>query len=344
MKLLFYYVGFDTTLTTSQRQQVEGYLAQKWGLTGSLPSSHPFKKIPTAPVNTLASGFGGTVVTNVNTYHVFTSSSSFTVTYPGNFNYLVVGGGGGGGDRHGGGGGAGGVLSGVFFSDLNTYSITVGAGGIAANAEFTDAGAVGCNSLPRGTGLKGGNSSIIGGSQSITANGGGGGGSADGNPTGTFGSGGGGGGNSSRPGVAGTAGQGNSGGAGGTIGGGGGGGAGTVGSNVTASTGGNGTNLFTSHLLAVGYGTRFAVPVSPNTVISNSQAYIAAGGGGAASADPGPGGSGGVGGGGRGDWNNVFITAGTPNTGGGGGGARSFTPTGDSFGRPGGSGLVIIWY
>ena len=335
---------FSSVLSTLQRQQVEGYLAQKWGLTGSLPSSHPFKKIPTAPVNTLASGFGGTVVTNVNTYHVFTSSSSFTVTYPGNFNYLIVGGGGGGGDRHGGGGGAGGVLSGVFFSDLNTYSITVGAGGIAANAEFTDAGAVGCNSLPRGTGLKGGNSSIIGGSQSITANGGGGGGSADGNPTGTFGSGGGGGGNSSRPGVAGTAGQGNSGGAGGTIGGGGGGGAGTAGSNVTASTGGNGTNLFTTHLLAVGYGTRFAVPVSPNTVISNSQAYIAGGGGGSASADPGPGGSGGVGGGGRGDWNNVFITAGTPNTGGGGGGCRSFTPTGDSFGRPGGSGLVIIWY
>jgi hypothetical protein len=37
---------YSTALTTSQRQQVEGYLAQKWGLTGSLPSSHPFKKLP----------------------------------------------------------------------------------------------------------------------------------------------------------------------------------------------------------------------------------------------------------------------------------------------------------
>jgi hypothetical protein len=37
---------YNTALTTSQRQQVEGYLAQKWGLTGSLPSSHPFKKLP----------------------------------------------------------------------------------------------------------------------------------------------------------------------------------------------------------------------------------------------------------------------------------------------------------
>ena len=33
-------------LTTSQRQQVEGYLAWKWGLQGSLPSNHPFKVNP----------------------------------------------------------------------------------------------------------------------------------------------------------------------------------------------------------------------------------------------------------------------------------------------------------
>ena len=37
---------FSTALTTSQRQQVEGYLAQKWGLTTSLPSTHPYKKLP----------------------------------------------------------------------------------------------------------------------------------------------------------------------------------------------------------------------------------------------------------------------------------------------------------
>ena len=39
-------VIFNSALTTSQRQQVEGYLAQKWGLTGSLPSTHPYKKLP----------------------------------------------------------------------------------------------------------------------------------------------------------------------------------------------------------------------------------------------------------------------------------------------------------
>ncbi len=30
-------------LTTTQRQQLEGYLAWKWGLQGSLPSNHPYK-------------------------------------------------------------------------------------------------------------------------------------------------------------------------------------------------------------------------------------------------------------------------------------------------------------
>jgi hypothetical protein len=338
-------VLYSKLLTTSERQQVEGYLAHKWGIRSAIPSTHPFKTFPPSDVNTQDIGFGGKIERNNGiTYHVFISSNIFVVYRGQNINYLIVGGGGGGGDRHGGGGGGGGVLSGTFFASINKYSITVGEGGTGANAEFTDAGAVGFNSTPRGTGLKGGDSSIIGGGQSITAFGGGGGGSADGNPTGTFGSGGGGGGNSSRPGVAGTVGQGNSGGAGGAIGGGGGGGAGGAGVAVNTSTGGNGTTAHSTTLLAVGYGTKFSVPTSPNTVISGGVAYIASGGGGAASASPGPGGSGGIGGGGRGDWNNVFISAGTPNTGGGGGGARSFTPTGESCGRPGGSGLVIIWY
>ena len=39
---------FSTALTTSQRQQVEGYLAHKWGLTTPIPSTHPFKSFPPA--------------------------------------------------------------------------------------------------------------------------------------------------------------------------------------------------------------------------------------------------------------------------------------------------------
>jgi hypothetical protein len=36
---------FSSTLATSDRQQVEGYLAWKWGLQGSLPSTHPYNNI-----------------------------------------------------------------------------------------------------------------------------------------------------------------------------------------------------------------------------------------------------------------------------------------------------------
>tara|TARA_R100000951_G_scaffold105303_1_gene99018 strand:+ start:1050 stop:1829 length:780 start_codon:yes stop_codon:yes gene_type:complete len=40
-------VAYDSALSTSDRESVEGYLAHKWGLTASLPSSHPYKT--TAP-------------------------------------------------------------------------------------------------------------------------------------------------------------------------------------------------------------------------------------------------------------------------------------------------------
>jgi hypothetical protein len=36
---------YNQALTTDQRWRVEGYLAQKWGLINSLPSSHAYKKI-----------------------------------------------------------------------------------------------------------------------------------------------------------------------------------------------------------------------------------------------------------------------------------------------------------
>jgi hypothetical protein len=36
-------ITFTTALTTTQRQQVEGYLAWKWGLQSTLPAGHPYK-------------------------------------------------------------------------------------------------------------------------------------------------------------------------------------------------------------------------------------------------------------------------------------------------------------
>jgi hypothetical protein len=38
-------VVYNGALTAPQRQQVEGYLAWKWGLVNNLPAAHPYKKI-----------------------------------------------------------------------------------------------------------------------------------------------------------------------------------------------------------------------------------------------------------------------------------------------------------
>jgi hypothetical protein len=37
---------YNSAITAAQRQQVEGYLAWKWGLVADLPSSHPYKNTP----------------------------------------------------------------------------------------------------------------------------------------------------------------------------------------------------------------------------------------------------------------------------------------------------------
>ena len=340
---------YTGTISDTSRQLLESYLAQKWGLTASLPGGHSHFTQRTGAITRVANtkftmtgvpritftATGGTIVTSEFKYHLFTSSSNFVVSMDSKtVNYLVVGGGGGGGDRHGAGGGGGGVLTGTWTASVGTYTVTVGLGGAAGNYSTN-------NSTPRGAGIKGGNSSLSGTGVSVTANGGGGGGTYDGNPTGTVGSGGGGGGNGFA-GVAGTAGQGNSGGSGLIPAGGGGGGAGGVGANANTSTGGIGTTSFSTHLLAVGYGTSFAVPTAPNVVISGGVAYIAAGGGGSPASGPGPGGSGGLGGGALGHWDAIYIQAGTSNTGGGGGGSR--VESGPSFSRDGGSGLVLLWY
>lgn len=42
-------IGFNTQLTTTERQQIEGYLANKWGLSTSLPTTHPYYSAPSIP-------------------------------------------------------------------------------------------------------------------------------------------------------------------------------------------------------------------------------------------------------------------------------------------------------
>jgi hypothetical protein len=42
-------VIYNIALSTAQRQNVEGYLAWKWGFAASLPTNHPFKLWPPSP-------------------------------------------------------------------------------------------------------------------------------------------------------------------------------------------------------------------------------------------------------------------------------------------------------
>jgi hypothetical protein len=223
--------------------------------------------------------------------------------------YLVVAGGGAGGSGvggvAGGGGGAGGYkASTAILSTLNTYTVTVGAGGVGTTVVV---GTSGSNSILSGTGLT-----------TITSTGGGYGGKDS--VAGGSGGSGGGGAYSGTAGGSGTSGQGNNGGSGSTAalsgsGGGGGGGASTTGGNGSGTVGGNGGN-----------GTASS--------ISGSSVTYAGGGGGSGITN----GSGGSGGGAAGNWNNPGIS-GTANLGGGGGGGGN-----GAVGGNGGSGVVIISY
>jgi hypothetical protein len=276
-----------------------------------------------AELTTVRSGSGGNIsYYGPYTVHTFTGSATFTPSFNGQVEVLVVAGGGGGGGRHAGGGGAGGLLytSAYGVSSGTGVTVTVGAGGAASPY-----GGVGGN----------GSNSSFGGLTSI--GGGGGGGYSAGGPTISGSNGGSGGGGGGAFGLAGgngigglgIVGQGNNGGnpstgpyGAGGFSGGGGGGAGAVGGNVIDPDGGDGGN---------------GLPYS----ISGFSTYYAGGGGGAGDGDvAATGGTGGLGGGGNGTgaYFPAQGTAGIANTGGGGGGSR------DQAGMAGGSGLIIVRY
>ena len=273
-------------------------------------------------LTTIRSGSGGNIsYYGPYTIHTFTGSATFTPSFNGQVEVLVVAGGGGGGQQHGGGGGgAGGLLytSAYGVSAGTGITVTVGSGGaITGN----------------------GSNSVFGG---LTTIGGGLGASEGANNGGNGGSGGGGTGFSTATnGGSGIPGQGFDGGKGGfpdTSGiygsGGGGGGAsapgtdGKEGQNVSGSAGNGGNGL----------------PYS----INGFSTYYAGGGGGGYWGDNltyyGVGGLGGGGNGGAGGSASTLLpTPGVNGLGGGGGGAR-----GDgSLPRPGsvgGSGVVIVRY
>jgi hypothetical protein len=328
---------YNGEITTLQRQLVESYLAQKWGLQGSLPSNHPNNTAPaglppwessvTRGLSALSGivATGGTVVTaNGFRTHTFTTvgTTNFIITATptagATLQVLIVAGGGSGSGDRAAGGGAGGLIFTNMLVSQGTYPAIVGAGGTVGTGNVH--------------GTDGSNSSF----NNQTAIGGGSGGSHyQGNYVGNNGGSGGGGaapgpGTPSAAGGSGTVGQGFGGGTGfynGTIcSAGGGGGAGAAGSNATTTKGGNGgIGLFIT--------------------IGGNSAYYAGGGGGAGAQDYGPtvGGTGGLGGGGTAaQSSSIAATPGTPNTGGGGAGAGNAGWPGNA--TNGGSGIVIISY
>jgi hypothetical protein len=317
---------YNTALTTTQRQQIEGYLAWKWGLQSSLINTNPYylaaplsfgrpSQVAGIPVQVKMSAirvaqllYSGSYTTAGNFSATFTGNGSVTVLSPVTVNYFAIGGGGGGGNGAaigggGGGGGAGGLQMGSISLSEGTYNIVIGGGGAVSTV---------------------GSNTTFGGTLVVALGGGFGGNAYTANPDG--GNGGCGGGAGSYVGVPGIGSQGSNGGNCGA-GGGGGGGIGGVGQNfINNLTGGDG-----------GSG-----------ILYNGSYY---GGGGGGGTNHGAGGSGiagvgGLGGGGTGGKHGPSAlnpTSGTPNTGGGGGGGRSA----DQFSGPGaagGSGVFIISY
>ena len=264
---------------------------------------------------TYISATGGTITTDGNfKVHVFNSSGTFTPTI-GNYGndtveYLVIAGGGGGGQHAGGsGGGAGGYLTASATVLSQSYTITIGAGGIGGTTADGSSAGNGTDSLGVGITATGGGLGQRGGTG---GNGGSGGGGA---AVGT-----------------GISGQGFAGGLGAPSQnlGGGGGGASAVGAPaVLSSNAGNGGAGKTS------------------SITGTSTAYAGGGGGGShTNYTFGTGGLGGGGAGGQYSSSSPALNgvAGTINRGGGGGGAGGQTGIIAAAGAAGGSGIVIIRY
>jgi hypothetical protein len=278
---------------------------------------------------------GGTITTHGSyTVNTFLTTANLVVGAAGNIDILMIGGGGSGGSGHqgGGGGGAGGFISiSTYPVVAATYVVTVGTGGAGQT---------------NNVGINGVNTTFVGNSKTLTANGGGGG---AGDPNGATipalagGSGGGGGrdgqgspASGNQPsntsdtvdtyngtGFGGNGAVGNPGPWGGAGGGGG------AGGNGSGGTGGGPTS-------ANEYGGAGGVG-KENDYRTGSNVFYAGGGGGSSEYNVAQSGDGGNGGGGKGCNNGTTATAGTANTGGAGGGASN-----GGTGGAGGSGIVVL--
>lgn len=304
-----------------------------YALSGNLAAGSTFYIYGLAAVGTTPAiapfASGGDVIANDGTYwyHAFKTTGAFVPAKALSCDYLVVAGGGGGGGTGngtnggyagGGGGGAGGYRTSIGGSPLSvsvqSYTITVGAGG-AGGLYLSSTSTNGGNSTFSTITSAGGGGVIAGTGQ----NGGSGGGGYGNEPVGT--------GNtpSTSPaqgysGTQGTTGDGGTGGGGATA-------SPASKSSNTGSAGGTGSNSASTWATATATG---------------ASGYFAGGGGGGGYATNG--GAGGAGGGAAGGTTSTDPSAAPANTGGGGGGATQRSTSTGLTGSNGGSGIVIIRY
>jgi len=122
---IYEFMIFNTALTTAQATQIEGYLAQKWGLSTSLPTSHPYAKIPPAMTTPVAY-----VAPSRLENFSYTGSSQYWVVPAGVNSIFVTLKGAGGAGGYGSSGGSGGLVSGTLaVSPGTSYVIIVGGAG-----------------------------------------------------------------------------------------------------------------------------------------------------------------------------------------------------------------------
>jgi len=130
------FIIFDNVLTTNQRQQVESYLAQKWGLVSSLPTvGHIHNTFPAGSPTAIQPYVASIrpALTNIIRLAVFSYTGSIqTYTVPAGKTSatIYIWGAAGGGDPYGNSGGAGAFITGIMpVIPGTTYYIVVGGGG-----------------------------------------------------------------------------------------------------------------------------------------------------------------------------------------------------------------------
>ena len=130
-------IVYNSLLSSVQRQQVEGYLAQKWGLSTSLPTNHPYAKIP------LAMTIRGSAPVRLANFS-YTGSSQYWVVPAGVNSIFITLTGAGGGGGYGSSGGSGGLVSGTLaVSPGTTYVIIVGGAGTSGRTNAYGGGGQG---------------------------------------------------------------------------------------------------------------------------------------------------------------------------------------------------------